>query len=803
MAGLCASLAPALAYGQSASFPSQPYTWKSVQIKGGGFICGIVFNPSQPGLAYCRTDVGSSYKWDNQAKVWVALTDWAADDNLMGSESIATDWLDPRRVYIAAGMHQNEPAAILRSMDQGKTFQTVQVPFRMGGNENGRGVGERLAIDPNDSDILYFGSRADGLWISKDAALTWKKVDSFPSASAPAVPAAAGPRAEAGAAAPAPGDAAAGGRRGRGGPGGGRGGGVGLSFVVFDPNVETLVHPTRTIYVGSTDPGASHLFRSADAGQTWQPVPGQPANFMAIHASFDTQGILYVVYGNSPGPGGATDGAVWKFNPNNDAWTDITPVKDANRFPGGYGGLGIDRQHPGTLVVASLDRKDPKPGGEDDDRIYRTTDGGRTWTDISPKSHRDSSAAPYVPWAGVYDASVPKPEASVGWWIDALAIDPFDSKHVGYATGTIIWNTMDMNNADSGGDTHWTIWADGIEETCVANVISPTAGAHLITAVADVGGFTHDDLDLSPAQGPNLHPLFANASWLDFAEKNPNVVVRMGVQPYHGPKEGTMGYSLDGGHNWKPFSLGDAAAAGGRRGGGGGGGGGGRVILSADGAVFMSTGGTARISTDHGATWKDVAGLPAGVSPIADRSNPAKFYALDAAARRMYLSTDAGATFTNSYEVTGLPEAGGGGDRGGRGGGGGGGARLVAVGGREGDLWFVGQSLFHSSDGGRTFQEIPNHPPISARSSITPLSFGKAAPGKDYPAIFLANQGGSVSAAAGIYRSDDEGAAWVRVNDAQHQWGNRVDCLAGDPRIYGRVYVGTFGRGAFYGDIAN
>jgi hypothetical protein len=221
------------------------------------------------------------------------------------------------------------------------------------------------------------------------------------------------------------------------------------------------------------------------------------------------------------------------------------------------------------------------------------------------------------------------------------------------------------------------------------------------------------------------------------------------------------------------------------------------VILSADGAVFMSTGGTPRISTDRGATWKDVTGVPADISPIADRSNPAKFYALEAAAHRMYLSTNGGATFTNSYEVTGLPAAGGGGEGGGRGGGGGG--RLVAVGGREGDLWFVGEALCHSSDGGRTFKEIPNHPPISAMSSIVPLSFGKAAPGKDYPAIFVANRGGS--AAAGLYRSDDEGATWVRINDAQHQWG-RCDCLAGDPRIYGRVYVGTFGRGAVYGDIA-
>jgi photosystem II stability/assembly factor-like uncharacterized protein len=142
--------------------------------------------------------------------------------------------------------------------------------------------------------------------------------------------------------------------------------------------------------------------------------------------------------------------------------------------------------------------------------------------------------------------------------------------------------------------------------------------------------------------------------------------------------------------------------------------------------------------------------------------------------------------------VTGLPEAGGGGGRGGRGG-----NRLVAVGGREGDLWIVGQALCHSSDGGRTFQVMPNHPPIGQ------LSFGKAAPGKDYPAIFVANGDQSGGPLAGIYRSDDEGATWVRVNDAQHQWGNRFDCLSGDPRIYGRVYVGTNGRGILYGDIVN
>jgi len=793
-AAVCLALMPGFAFGQTNAIASQLYIWKNVTVKAGGFIPGIVFNASQPGLAYCRTDIGSSYKWDSQVKKWIPLTDWCGVGNLHGSESIATDPIDPNRVYIAAGMGPSQPAAILRSLDQGRTFQVVDVPFIMGGNSPGRGVGERLAIDPNDNDILYFGSRSAGLWMSKDAALTWTRVAGFPPPMASSATNAAGPRAGTAAMAAAPADAAGGPRRGR-GAGGGRAGGAGLSFVVFDPGTGTRGHPTQTIYVGSTDRADSHLFRSTDAGQTWQPVPGQPANFAAFHAAFDTQGLLYVVYDTSAYPGATvTDGAVWKLNPKDGTWTDITPVKDPNRFPGGYGGIGIDRQHPGTVVVASINRK--IPGGEDDERIYRTTDGGQTWNDLTPKSHRDSSASPYVPWAGAYDATEQNPHASVGWWITALAIDPFDSSHVCYATGATIWNTTDINNADSGGETHWAIWADGIEETAILCLISPTAGAHLISGFGDISGFTHDDLDLSPPQGPNAHPLFANTSWLDFAERNPNVIIRAGSPPFHPPNEGTMAYSLDGGHNWKPFTAGGAAAGGGRRGGGGGGA---RVILSADGSVFMSTGGTPRISTDRGATWKDVTGLPSGISPIADRSNPAKFYALDAAEHRMYLSTDGGASFTNNNEVTGLPASGGGGGGfggGGRGGGGGTG-RLVAVGGREGDLWVVGRALYHSSDGGRSFQEIPNHPPITA------LSFGQAAPGRDYPAIYVANGDQNGGPAAGLYRSDDQGATWVRINDARHQWGNRFRCLAGDPRIYGRVYVGTDGRGILYGDIAH
>ncbi|HEU4710154.1 MAG TPA: hypothetical protein VFS76_01250 [Pyrinomonadaceae bacterium] len=58
-----------------------------------------------------------------------------------------------------------------------------------------------------------------------------------------------------------------------------------------------------------------------------------------------------------------------------------------------------------------------------------------------------------------------------------------------------------------------------------------------------------------------------------------------------------------------------------------------------------------------------------------------------------------------------------------------------------------------------------------------------------------------VAGVRGIFRSTDAGQTWVRIVDDQHQWGRAGEtALTGDPRIFGRVYVGTNGRGIIYGD---
>ena len=156
-----------------ASVPHFPhYAWNNVTVGGGGFSPNIIFSPVEPGLAYLRTDIGRVYRYEQSQQRWIALQDGMAEGNYFGVESVAPDPRNAQVVYAAVGMYGSGPAAILRSDDRGTTWNVFPVPFRMGGNEDGRGLGERLAIDPHDTNSLYFGSRHDGLQRSADRGRT-------------------------------------------------------------------------------------------------------------------------------------------------------------------------------------------------------------------------------------------------------------------------------------------------------------------------------------------------------------------------------------------------------------------------------------------------------------------------------------------------------------------------------------------------------------------------------------------------------------------------------------------------------
>lgn len=124
------------------------YTWKNVKIGGGGgFVPGIIFNPSEKGLAYARTDIGGAYKL-NSDDTWTPLLDFADDSrwNYWGVDALATDPVEANRLYLATGMYTNswDPnnGQILVSDDYGATFTPSTLSFKVGGNMPGRGMGE-------------------------------------------------------------------------------------------------------------------------------------------------------------------------------------------------------------------------------------------------------------------------------------------------------------------------------------------------------------------------------------------------------------------------------------------------------------------------------------------------------------------------------------------------------------------------------------------------------------------------------------------------------------------------------------
>jgi BNR-Asp box repeat/BNR/Asp-box repeat len=726
---------------------TQKYVWKSVQMVGGGFVDGIVFHPTEKGLCYARTDIGGAYRWDDRAKQWMPILDWVPykDINLMGVESIALDPRDPNRLYLACGMYTNSSspdAAILRSDDRGATFQRTNMPFKMGGNEDGRGNGERLQVDPNDGNVLYFGSRHAGLWRSTDRAVTWSRVSTFPDVTeAPATRPAGfrrrfdfAPRSS------------------------------GIVFEIFDPRSSAVGSPCTTIYAGVSLMGRDNFCGSADGGATWAAVPGQPTAFRPSHGVMASNGVIYLSYGTAPGPSRMTDGAIWKFDTNTGQWTDITPEKpgpQTGRF--GYGAVSVDAHNPDVLIASTFGH----PNGEE---LFRSTDGGKSWR---PIFHRgggvfDYSIAPYVSHTPIH-------------WLLDIQIDPCDPNHAIFTTGYGGWETFDLKDADAGKPTHWSVMSKGIEETVALQLISPPAGAHLISAIGDYGGFVHWDLDKPNPDGNCDHPNFGNTTGVAFAQDNPDILVRVG-RVAGSQRSGGMNiaYSLDGGKTWQPTdSMPSTRSAQGS------------IAVSADGTRWIWTPerSDAYLTTDRGRTWTRCSTLPRGTRVIADPNNARRFYAMDLFDGKLFISDDAGDTFAAAPLVLpgGLPRPGDrGDDRGGQ-------DHIYATPGIEGDLWLAAyDGLYHSTDAGQTFVKL------DGVTEIHGFGFGKPAPGASTPALYLM---GIIHGTDGIYRSDDFAKTWVRINDDVHQYGLLLQ-ITGDPRIYGRVYVGTHGRGVVYGDPA-
>jgi hypothetical protein len=234
-----------------------------------------------------------------------------------------------------------------------------------------------------------------------------------------------------------------------------------------------------------------------------------------------------------------------------------------------------------------------------------------------------------------------------------------------------------------------------------------------------------------------------------------------------------------------------------------------KVAVTADGSniIWSVAGEIPYYSTNNGATWlatnlpKPISAYNAAYHIAADRKNPLKVYAYDHggdfwthSSGTFYTSKDGGHSFTasaqtwnplsfNNTDLAVNPYA-------------------------EGDIWLAdGDKLWHSLDSGATWTKLtgtlmgtadPNQAGALPHGAMK-VALGVAAAGSNYSAAvyFVGRLLTNGVYVYGVYRSDDAGVHWTRIDDDNHRYGGvQSGGIVADTSVYGRVFIA--GRGMDY-----
>ncbi len=658
----------------------------NVAIGGGGYVTGIYLHPKQRNLIYIKTDIGGFYRWNPANSTWIPLNEQfsLANSNYYGGEALALDPNDPNIVYIAVGKYTADwwqsQGTILKSLDRGRTWTKLNLDLKMGGNESQRWTGERLAVNPFNSQNLFFGSRQDGLWKSDNGGQSWTKVKSFPRLNDD----------------------------------------IGINAITFDK------YKKGTIY------GLAHksgIYKSIDMGKTWAAISQSPAEVNRI--AIVNEDTLYVTHARG----------VSKFV--NGSWKNITPQQNKLAF----NAVSVNPKNSDDVMVATYSNTSTE--------IFHSFDGGSKWTQQKRQANNT------VSWWSDYMKSKPS--------VASIEFDPSNPGRVWLTDWYGIWRTDNINR----NPVVWTNYQRGHEEIVTFTLVATPSGG-LISGLADVEGFYHDrGLNAYPSKMLSSKPHdFQDTYSIAYSQKSPLEMVRVGGNRHNNTYSGAT--SNDGGKTWEKFSSFPANQMATR------------VAMSATNPnLFVVTlSGTQPLrTTDGGASWLPVSGLPNGFEGswnwtqplVADKVDGNRFYYY--ADGKVYRSSNGGKSFEVVSES--LPHAYW--------------HSLKTVSGVKGELWLSldERGLYRSTDGGNNFTRITG----VNRSYL--IALGKPKTGNKGNALYLygeiANQG------KGIFRSLNNGQNWQRIGDKNKPIGNDPNVMAASSTEFGLVFIGTNGRGIYYG----
>ena len=469
--------------------------WKIVPLGGGGYVPGLTIDATGKKV-YCRTDVGGALRWLEDKGEWVSVTDKIVPNGtpgapgLMGVGAITLDPSNSNRLYIAVGSYAySNPRGVYLSEDHGLTWKQIQSGGVVEANGPYRGLGNRLAVDPNDPNTVWFATVDAGLLKGSRSEATWRW-DAVP---AEAVPLGQTPEKKPKA---------------------------GVTFVECDKNGgSTITYAGVYDTVGS----AGGIYVTTD-GQNWNKVAG-PAFATPSRGRIAPDGTLYV-----------TGGKLVAKIPRGGELLLLTGLEEKLNF----GALAVDPSDPSgkTLYVA-------ESGTGQFNKIFRTKDGGVTWVtqfrNFNKGKHKrtEEDGTPTLTgyWFGM---------------IGELLVNPANPEELWATDFFGVYRTRNASALGT-DDCQWYNLQKGQEETVPHHLKNAPTGAKLITGLADVSGFRYADLNKRPYKevGGNALPDGGSSTSLDFSEADHNVWARAWMNPYGWG--GSGGVSTDGGVTWVNF----------------------------------------------------------------------------------------------------------------------------------------------------------------------------------------------------------------------------------------------------------
>ncbi|MGW5329704.1 WD40/YVTN/BNR-like repeat-containing protein [Streptomyces sp. NPDC004014] len=732
--------------GTAESRTVEPYRWRPLRIGGGGFVTGLVVHPRTPGVVYGREDVGGLVRWNERTRTWTQLlradrvpAPRAAD---YGVESVAVAASDDRVVYTAVG-DGSADGRVLASRDRGEHWRDGGARWLVDGNNDYRTGPERLAADPANARVVYFGTRTQGLQVSTDGARSWSRV---------------------------PLDQVAAGSLGV---------EVGVVSVQFDPSAGRAHGRSRGLWVTVSGAGVYH---SGDAGRTWQHVYTDTDRTPTdVKAAAD--GTLYVAYG----PGGGHPAGIRRFTPLDLAGHDVTtPPQRGNAYF-----LGVDPADPDRLIATD---DAVRPG-----HLFRSTDAGTTWQSIAFALDYPSDAWPKDTteggWLSTGTFVVDPTHPGRVWFPQGIGV--WRSDDVFSAATSVNWEFVSSGIEE-------TVAYDLVAPpggTPISAVADRNGFRHASPDAAPSAPILTDEFSAGTSLAyAGLRPGYVVAVSSDTRAQYAPPDATWTSEP-------ASGYSTDGGTTWTRFGGGKAAitrryggniavsadAS--------------SIVwmptIPANYTADPANAGRADatplnvpyLSRDNGRTWTAAKGIAPGTgihdmiwwgakrALTADMVRPGTFYLTTTRGPgEFFRSTDGGATWTKtagpapSSQGTDAHVFG----------------QVHAVPGYAGHVWAstAQGGLWSTTDGGDSWTKAADVQ--EARS----FGFGKSTDG-GYPALYAHAR---IRGTWGVWRSADRGTTWSLVSRYPACYYNGISVVTGDLNVPGRVYVGFAGNGFVQGD---